>query len=793
MFIRFLIATGSIVSACAWMSLLSASPGWAMFPDAATAVASYEPLVEGRWGSTTPLPTAVTFTHDTATWTLERGTVRLMQPRGGVVTGVVFEGEGRFSMTIPDPIERRHLARTSERPEMDRIDQTFGRLVLRTTVPGRVERWLDLAAPDGPFSDDDLATDRHEHWLVQRIEDIDARVIAGLSMRDDDYLRIDVETADFSWLTYEHDSFDGEEITLSHYDRTHRWTEAWIRLDRPEQRLDSGRPGSETMRTVDLEHVDLSIDLTPTHPEWSKAGQANITVRRPEIEAEMVFTPQLEGLRALSLLLSSSAEVDRVTTADGTELPFIRDQVGKRNGRMFAETWDVRLLVLADTPWIAGESTSLTVHYRIPLTNYVSGRLWYPGEVDGFNDPHTAVFTMTGLEKQEVRAMGNAGELVEGDGTWTRTWRIDRPVRMATFALSERPREQTVELDGVPAITAFASTNTRKNQLYNVAVDIANSISFFQQIFDHRLETDNILATSITGIHGQSFEGFLHLSELSMERTSEGPTERFRAHETAHQWWGHVVGWKSYRDQWLSEAFAEYSAMLFLEASMPEEEYYQEMVDVYSGIVRGEIDGASRFSRLYALERNDKERRRIGPISLGYRAATGETPSGYVTMSYVKGAVVLHMLRGTLRGLTQNDEMFFAVIRTFVDRYAGRAASTADFIAVLDEITGREWKWFFNQWIDGTDIPSFEWSWQPTTTPEGQPAIALTVRLSDVETGWRMPVPVAIYFDKKKEDGGQVMVVLQQSEETFVLPVPRVPRSVEFNPDNAVLASTRER
>ena len=29
------------------------------------------------------------------------------------------------------------------------------------------------------------------------------------------------------------------------------------------------------------------------------------------------------------------------------------------------------------------------------------------------------------------------------------------------------------------------------------------------------------------------------------------------AHEVAHQWWGHVVGWKSYRDQWMSESFAE--------------------------------------------------------------------------------------------------------------------------------------------------------------------------------------------------------------------------------------------
>src|SRR5437764_2542770 len=38
-------------------------------------------------------------------------------------------------------------------------------------------------------------------------------------------------------------------------------------------------------------------------------------------------------------------------------------------------------------------------------------------------------------------------------------------------------------------------------------------------------------------------------------------------HEVAHQWWGHIVGWSSYHDQWLSEGFAEFSAGLFLEAT----------------------------------------------------------------------------------------------------------------------------------------------------------------------------------------------------------------------------------
>ena len=43
----------------------------------------------------------------------------------------------------------------------------------------------------------------------------------------------------------------------------------------------------------------------------------------------------------------------------------------------------------------------------------------------------------------------------------------------------------------------------------------------------------------------------------------ERPRYAFIAHETAHQWWGNIVAWRSYRDQWLSEGFAEYSGMLY--------------------------------------------------------------------------------------------------------------------------------------------------------------------------------------------------------------------------------------
>ena len=75
------------------------------------------------------------------------------------------------------------------------------------------------------------------------------------------------------------------------------------------------------------------------------------------------------------------------------------------------------------------------------------------------------------------------------------------------------------------------------------------------------LPGETVSVTYIDSGHGQAFPGFLHLSRNTFQGGQSGATELFRAHEAAHQLWGVLAGWQSYRDQWLSEAFAEYSAM----------------------------------------------------------------------------------------------------------------------------------------------------------------------------------------------------------------------------------------
>ncbi len=145
---------------------------------AAGEVAAYHQLQEWRYqAAASPVPAGgVTIEREGATWALESGTIRLAEPTPeGAVTGLVFEGAGRFHFAVSDPVERQQLARRAGgRTE---LDLAFSRLVLR--APGGVAELAGLPAPSAPYEKSDLAAKRHEDWLEHRSFDADARIAGG--------------------------------------------------------------------------------------------------------------------------------------------------------------------------------------------------------------------------------------------------------------------------------------------------------------------------------------------------------------------------------------------------------------------------------------------------------------------------------------------------------------------------------------------------------------------------------------------------------------------------------------
>lgn len=719
-----------------------------------------------------------------ASWTLDSGKIWLAEPGlDGAVTGLVFEGKGRFRMTVPDPVELAQLRRFTKKPELQEIDEPITSLVLRTVG--------DLPVPaegtGGSFKEHKLARERHEHWLTQRLYDADSRVILGLRTPGDRYLRVDSRTEGYGWLTFDYDGQRLEEIQLETFNAPYSYPEMWLSLDRAADRDEKGRPGSGAQLPIDIRHADITADVTG-------AGRDE-DLFKGRFEVGLRFAGTQAGARAVQLYLFPFAKVTAVSE-DGKPVPFLRDHIGGRRGILDNRLYDESLVLLLDRPIVAGEERRIDFEYEIELVNYVHSRSWYPeaeGDETFLTDPHTARLDLTARKKHEIRAMGRKEETPEPAGADTGkthgVWVVDHPVKMVTFSFAEKFHEEKARVEGSPEVICFGSKVevSRRARFGDVARDVAETIAWFQKALDSPLQADPVYVTGIAARHGQAFDGFIHLSEQSFDLLGPGIAELFRAHEVAHQWWGHRVGAATYRDAWLGEAFAEYMGMMYMAETVPDgPSHFQEVLRSYHDELNGSLkSGFSKWTRADINLANRTYGDRIGPIGHGWRSSTGEVPSAYSSLVYGKGALVLHMLRGLLTEATGSDQALLEVLRDFVRTHQGGVVSTSDFAAAVAKRAPGDWSWFFDQWVDRAEFPSYRWSYQV----QGN-AATLKVRQGDVYPGFRMPVPVRVEL----ADGTSVTrtVIVDEPEESFELSFDQRPKSLVFNPDYAVLAKMKK-
>ena len=251
--------------------------------------------------------------------------------------------------------------------------------------------------------------------------------------------------------------------------------------------------------------------------------------------------------------------------------------------------------------------------------------------------------------------------------------------------------------------------------------------------------------------------------------SSTGEDESFRAHEMAHQWWGIGVEPASYRDVWLAEGFAEFSGLWYMQMILHDnDKYFKQLREARQEIRR--------------------QREKAVPIVLGLRAA--ESRSGnYGLVVYRKGAWVVHMLRNLMIDLrTMNEDAFIATMKDFYQTYRGKRASTEDFQGVVERHVGQPMDWFFRQWVYGTAVPTYTYSW--TTEPQagGKTALRIRVRQTDVPGDFTMPVPLLIEF----ADGqAMIRVRVKGAVTETTLNVPAEPKQVTLNPLESVLADVK--
>lgn len=721
----------------------------------------------------------------------------------GSPTALVVFGEGEVLFAPPHESEKGQLRLFAGD---DVLRARVSRVFLRVNPIDAGER-LSLGALE-PMETDRSAQERARRFFAEQVSQSYSLDLSDLS-RDawnlvppiGDVL-IDLDLARHGLITYARSGNDAEDVSL--FDRRKRKNVSIYSSAEKLARRGTRHYNEERHVDYRVEHYNVDVSLDPARL-WLE-GRADLdlvvtsqaartlTLRLAEpLTLRSVTADQLGRLLALRVrgqnnivinLPDSVREGQRVTlrVAYGGRLPPTppdREAVtaGQQIVSEFAIEPESRYVYSNRSYWYPQSTVSAYATARLRITVPEE----YTVLASGMADPPTPVasadpgasrraFTFRAI--QPVRYLSMA---------------VSRFVRVATSAFSRDEDEARVSpgtrLSRLGRGVFYAGADVelwsqprqqgRARELAPTATDI---LHFYADLVDDVPYPSFRLALVedvLPGGHSPAYFALLHQPMPGTPFTwARDPVafddfpQFFIAHELAHQFWGHAVAGENYHEQWISEGFAQYFALLYAQKARP--------ADAVTGIMR-------------QMHRSALEAAEQGPIWLGYRVGHLKSDGRVFRATvYNKGALVLHMLRRLV-----GEAAFTRGLQRFYGASRFRRVGTDDLRAAFQVEADIPLERFFERWVYGAEIPTIRSSWdvvEPVTAgADGQAPGGATLRLI-LEQGARVhdvPLTVSVtYMDGRTE---QALAVLRDEVTEVQLPVTGRVRDVRFNEDGAAL------
>lgn len=320
-------------------------------------------------------------------------------------------------------------------------------------------------------------------------------------------------------------------------------------------------------------------------------------------------------------------------------------------------------------------------------------------------------------------------------------------------------------------------------QLGYLANEVAEAFDFLsKQVGPPPLKT--LAVSPIPGTFGQGFPGLIYLSTISYLPPRDRPafasdsvqqtffSDLLVAHEVAHQWWGNAVSTTGYRDEWIMEALANYSALLLLERKRGVKAV-DEILVRYRDHLLEKRDGAPPLDA-------------AGPIRLGARLESSESPGAYRALVYEKGSWIIHMLRKRL-----GDAQFFAMLKEIYTKHARQRFTTGDLrsLAAAKLSAGaadKSLEHFFAAYVEGIGIPALTLRSKIGKTANGA-AVSVELDQAGVSEDFSIDVPVEIDYGRGKTETRWVRTDGSQTTAAFTLTA--LPLKVSLDAKNTILAT----
>jgi len=510
-------------------------------------------------------------------------------------------------------------------------------------------------------------------------------------------------------------------------------------------------------RTVDVEHI--IIDVTP-----------DFNNRSVEAVTTLSFKPIAQPLSELKLDM-----YDLLISSVKASVPIAGYNATKED-----------LTITFEKPIEAGSKVSVTVasqahpkqgmYFRTPQLGYNASdihlfsqgeshthRYWFPS-YDYPNERFTSEIICHVPKDYTVLSNGRlvSENIDQNSGLKTVRWLQEKPHVNYLIALVAGKFEK-LESKHRNIPLAFYTTPSNIQYAQNSFERTAEMMDFFEretgvnfpwnqyyQVCVRDFVAGGMENTTLTVLTDRT----LFTDEFENIRSSDG----LIAHEMAHQWFGDYITCKDWSHLWINEGFATYYEVLY----------------------EGFKDGKDQM--LYSLYRTSKsitaqteEQRPI--VFKEYR----DSDEQFDYRNYGKGGWVLHMLRCQL-----GEQLYRECVKTFLERYGLSSVVTEDFVSVVEELSGRSYDRFFDQFVRLGRFPelkvSYNWS-----QSEGLAKVSIRQvqkELNNIYT-YYFPVKIRFVVDGKNIDK---TVDIESREHDFYFPLPSKPSIVRFDPDFTLLA-----
>jgi hypothetical protein len=728
---------------------------------------------------------------DRAEFYFQKGTFYFLEPVLNRVTGGVFIGEGIFRLKVDNKIEKHHIDYLNKGKEIEEISQEIVFLFTDDTYK-EISKNNTLKKREFDSKAKKILQENREDLRKKFRWNIPARMIADLSsLKSQGYFSALIKPKKGENFFFEIDPNAREEVTLSRYklDRFAKFmsVESWYSAN-------SEGTDDEHLGYVDTKKIVLDISIDKD--------------RLLSCTEYIEFSSLTDEERMLPMRLAPTLRVKNVKLRGMIECSFIQEDKEED-----AEFWIVFPEILKK------DSTyNMTINYSgkdvikdIGSGNYYVGRRtsWYPnfGVLRG-----TAQFKISYAVPKELTLIstGTLTKKWEDQEKSYSEWESEIPFRVAGFNYGKY--QKLNKKDDFVEITCFSNTGLQ-DQLQQLRMSLEKSSVLREELmmFPSEVTTSNMskiaLAQGIeacnlfneyfgeipfkkisitqqpAGSFAQSWPTLIYLPYTSFltssVRSRLGLTSDYvslAAHEIAHQWWGHTVGFDSYHDNWLQEGFAEYSSALYVQKVHGNKKFLEFMASLQDLILK-KVKGGKRLTD-------------VGSLWLGYRLSTFDNPNNYFLI-YHKGAYILHMLRMMLYDYkNQSDERFISMMKDYARTHYLKNATTKSFQAIVEKHFGEKMDWFFNQWVYGTEVPTYEFSHILKPTNDGKFLLNMAVTQKRVSPDFKMPFPILINFEK----GYNVITLnvegVNTVEHNAIIPIK--PKSIIPNPWHAVLAEVKK-